>query len=82
MARSNQPRHGLRTDACSVGFVRTDRTREPMRVQASWVSDGEIARIAAFYARQHEEWTAVDEAAWCPDLTRRFISQPRLNSHG
>jgi DNA segregation ATPase FtsK/SpoIIIE, S-DNA-T family len=46
-----------------VGFVRTDGVREPMRVRASWISDGEIARIAAIYARQNEEWTGLDQAA-------------------
>jgi cytochrome c553 len=37
--------------------------REPMRVRASWISDAEIARIAAIYARQNEEWTGLDKAA-------------------
>ncbi len=46
-----------------VGFVRTDGMREPMRVRASWISDAEIARIAAIYARQNEEWTGLDQAA-------------------
>jgi hypothetical protein len=59
-----------------VGFVRTDGMREPMRVRASWISDGEIARIAAISARQAEDWTGLDEAASCPDLTRRFTRQP------
>ena len=49
--------------APGVGFVRTDGTREPIRVRASWISDAEIARIAAFYARENEEWTGLDEAA-------------------
>lgn len=46
-----------------VGFVRTDGMLEPIRVRASWISDAEIARIAAFYARQNEGWTGLDEAA-------------------
>jgi len=46
-----------------VGFVLTDGLREPVRVRASWISDSEIARIAAIYARQNEEWTGLDQAA-------------------
>jgi S-DNA-T family DNA segregation ATPase FtsK/SpoIIIE len=46
-----------------VGFVRTDGMREPVRVRASWISDSEIARIAAIYARANEEWTGLDQAA-------------------
>jgi DNA segregation ATPase FtsK/SpoIIIE, S-DNA-T family len=49
-----------------VGFVRTDGMREPMRVRASWISDREIARIAAIYARENEEWTGLDQAARHP----------------
>jgi S-DNA-T family DNA segregation ATPase FtsK/SpoIIIE len=46
-----------------VDMVLGDVAREPMRVRASWISDTEIARIAAIYARQNEEWTGLDKAA-------------------
>jgi DNA segregation ATPase FtsK/SpoIIIE, S-DNA-T family len=46
-----------------VGYVRTDGIREPVRVRASWISDAEIRRIAAMYARDDEEWTGISRAA-------------------
>jgi S-DNA-T family DNA segregation ATPase FtsK/SpoIIIE len=46
-----------------LGYVRTDGVREPVRVRASWISDAEIKRIAAMYARDDEEWTGTSRAA-------------------
>lgn len=46
-----------------VGYVRSDGIREPVRVRASWISDNEITRIAAMYARDDEEWTDLPRAA-------------------
>jgi S-DNA-T family DNA segregation ATPase FtsK/SpoIIIE len=46
-----------------VGYVRTDGVRAPVRVRASWISDAEINRIAAMYARDDEEWTGTSRAA-------------------
>jgi S-DNA-T family DNA segregation ATPase FtsK/SpoIIIE len=46
-----------------LGYVRTDGVREPVRVRASWISDAEIKRIAAMYARDDEEWTGISRAA-------------------
>jgi DNA segregation ATPase FtsK/SpoIIIE, S-DNA-T family len=33
-----------------VAYVRVDGVREPIRVRASWVTDGDIAAMAATYA--------------------------------